>query len=57
MSKAFDRYILLDKLQYYGIHWTTMKLLTSYMDNTKQYVDIDGQKSDVRNIITSVPQG
>ncbi len=32
-----------------------MKLLTSYLDNRKQYVD--GTKSEVKNITTGVPQG
>ncbi len=60
LSKTFDtldHYILLDKLQYYGIIGTALKILTSYLDNRKQYVDIDGTKSEVRNIITGVPQG
>ncbi len=27
------------------------------MDNRKQYVDIDGTKSEIKNITTGVPQG
>ncbi len=48
LSKAFDtldHYIWLDKLQYYGINGTAVKLSTSYLDNRKQYVDIDATKS------------
>ncbi len=59
MSKAFDTLdhaILLDKLQYYGIHGLSLKLLTSYLGNIKQYVDIDSTKSEVKNITTGVPQ-
>ncbi len=60
LSKAFDtldHYILLDKLQYFGINGTALKLLTSYLDNRKQYVDIDVTKSEIRNTTTGVPQG
>ncbi len=60
LSKAFDtldHYILLDKLQYYGINGTALKPLTSYLDNRKQNVDSYGTKSEVTNITTGVPQG
>jgi hypothetical protein len=60
LSKAFDTLdhsILLDKLQHYGVNGTALKLLTSYLENRKQYVDIDGTKSEIRSITTGVPQG
>ncbi len=60
LSKAFDTLdhaILLDKLQYYGINGLLLKLLTSYLGNRKQYVDIDSTKTEVKNITTGVPQG
>ncbi len=40
-----------------GINGTALKLLTSYLDNRKQYVDIDGTKSEIRNITTGVLHG
>ncbi len=55
LSKAFDSLdhaILLDKLQYYGINGLSLKCLTSYLRNTKQNVDIDSKKSEVKNIST-----
>ncbi len=33
-----------------------MKLLNSYLENRKQYVDIDSTKSEVKYITTGVPQ-
>ncbi len=57
ITTFYYHYILLDKLQYYGINGTALKLLTSYLDNRKQYVDIDGTKSKIRNVTTGVPQG
>ncbi len=55
LSKAFDNIghdILLNRLQYFGMNGLSLKLLTSYLVNRKQYVDIDGTKSEVKNITT-----
>ena len=60
LSKAFDTLdheILLDKLQYYGIHGTPLELLKSYLTNRKQYVEIEDTKSKMLDISTGVPQG
>ena len=60
LSKAFDTLdhsILIRKLHFYGINGTTLNLFESYLSNRKQYVDWDGQKSDLLNITTGVPQG
>ena len=60
MSKAFDTLdhtILLSKLRFYGITGIALNLLESYLTNRKQYVDLDGIKSDTLLISTGVPQG
>ncbi len=60
LSKDFDtldHLILLDKIKYYGIHGIVLNVLTSYLKNRKQYVYVDGTKSEIRTITTGVPQG
>ena len=60
LSKAFDTLnfdILLYKLHYYGITDTALKLLKSYMSNTKQYVNYNVNESGFKEIKTGVPQG
>ena len=60
LSKAFDtldHIILINKLRYYGVDGAELKWFESYLTNRKQYVEIDGNKSDFKNITTGVPQG
>ena len=60
LSKAFDTLdhaILLSKLEYYGLQQNTLNWFRSYLFNRKQYVEIEGYKSDMRNVNTGVPQG
>ncbi len=60
LSKAFDTLnhkILLEKLSYYGIKGTAHKLMTSYITDRKQFVEIDDVKSDTQALTTGVPQG
>jgi hypothetical protein len=60
LSKAFDTLdhnILLDKLSYYGVNGVALALLQNYLSNRKQYVEFDGNKSDILAITTGVPQG
>lgn len=60
LSKAFDTLnheILLEKLNYYGIVGVAHNLMTSYITNRKQYVEIDDTKSDTLTLTTGVPQG
>ena len=58
--KAFDtlnHFILLDKLNYYGIKNCSLQLIKSYLVNRSQYVEHTGIKSDYSPISTGVPQG
>ena len=60
LSKAFDtvdHFILLEKLQYYGIKNNELKWFKSYLSNRTQRVDIDGTLSDPLLTICGVPQG
>ena len=59
-EKAFDTVnheILCDKLNYYGLRGNINKLIQSYLTNRKQFVSINGQDSEIRDINCGVPQG
>ena len=60
LSKAFDTVshdILLKKLEHYGVRGITLQLLKSYLQNRKQYVIVDGHKSQTKTVTIGVPQG
>ena len=60
LSKAFDTLnfdILINKLKFYGIVGTPLKLLDNYLKNRHQFVDFENTKSDLQEIRTGVPQG
>ena len=60
LSKAFDTLnfnILLNKLQYYGIHGFSLSLIRSYLTNRFQYVQFENFESDLLEIKTGIPQG
>ena len=60
LSKAFDcvdHKILLEKLFYYGVKGTPLKLLASYLDNRFQCTKIGDTKSSFLNVTCGVPQG
>ena len=60
LSKAFDTIdhsILLYKLQYYGLKENAYKLMKNYLNDRKQYVEIEKYQSDELSITTGVPQG
>ena len=59
-KKAFDTVnhdILCDKLNYYGLRGNVNKLIQSYLTNRKQFVSINGQDSEIRDINCGVRQG
>ena len=60
LRKAFDtvnHQILLTKLEHYGIRGTALNWFKSYLCNRKQYVFNNGEASQVKHIISGVPQG
>ena len=60
LSKAFDTLnhdILLSKLEFYGVHRSSISLIESYLCNRKQFCDYNNVTSDKLNIHTGVPQG
>ena len=59
-SKAFDSLnydILLSKLAYYGIQPNALRLLTSYLQDRCQYVQLDNVKSCEHPTTCGIPQG
>ena len=44
-------------MKYYGVHEINLKLFSSYLENRKQYTEIDNVKSNTSLIATGVPQG
>ena len=60
LSKAFDcvdHKTLLEKLFYYGVKGTPLKLLASYLDNRFQCTKIGDTKSSFLNVTCGVPHG
>ena len=60
LSKAFNtlnHQILNKKLDFYGVSRQANKLLTNYLSDRTQYVDLDNCKADILNVTTGVPQG
>ena len=60
LKKAFDTVnhnILIQKLEHYGIRDVALSWFNSYLSNRKQFVNINGTNSDIRNITCGVPQG
>ena len=60
LKSAFDTVdnkILLDKLDFYGIRNSTLKLLSSYLSGRKQYIKSGSIESSILDIIYGVPQG
>ena len=60
LRKAFDTVnhnILLSKLVHYGIRDNLLKWFESYLSGRQQYVEYNGNSSDLRGITCGVPQG
>ena len=59
-QKAFNtvyHQILLKKLEYYGVRGISNKWFASYLSNRKQFVSINGYKSNLADVKCGVPQG
>ena len=59
-SKCFDtinRYILLRKLEAYGIRGLPLRLFASYLTDRHQAVRVNGTTSELKRIDTGIPQG
>ena len=59
-SEAFDSVnydILLFKLTYYGLQQSALRLLTSYLLDRCQYMQLDNVKSSKHSTTCGVPQG
>ena len=52
-----DHHILLKKLEYYGVRGISNKLFASYLRNRKQFISINGYKSNLADVKCGVPQG
>src|SRR3978361_816711 len=60
LCKAFDTVnhkILLDKMQDMGIRGVAHKWFQNYLSNRFQFVNINSNKSSLKEIICGVPQG
>ena len=60
LKKAFDTVdhdILLRKLKYYGICWTSHQWFASYLDNRTQICHLNSCKSTLKSLRCGVPQG
>ena len=60
LKKAFDTIdhkLLLKKLEFYGVRGLVLKWVESYLDSRKQYVNMNGTRSDLLQIKCGVPQG
>ena len=60
LSKAFHTLnfdILINKLKFYGIIGTPLKLLDKYLRNRYQFVAFKNINSDLQEIRTGIPQG
>ncbi len=60
LSKTFDTFDHqkdIKKLEYYGLNELSIKLMESYLSNSKQYVEIDDSVSEMLDLTTGLPQG
>ena len=60
MSKAFDllsHSILLNKLKHYGVEGVAHDLLKNYLENRKQFVQLNDHRSELKCVLNGVPQG
>ena len=60
LSKAFDclpHDLLIAKHEAYGFDTKTLNIFKSYLNQRKQFVNINGTLSDILEILSGVPQG
>ena len=60
VSAAFDKVWhkgLLAKLEQIGVEGKLLALFTSYLEDRKQIVVVDGQKSEIESVKAGIPQG
>lgn len=60
LTKAFDCVspeLLMNKLKLYKFNNISIKLISSYLSNRKQLVDIRGNRSELQSVQYGVPQG
>lgn len=60
LSRAFDcvdHKLLIRKLYCYNFHPMAIKLIMSYLSNRKQYVYVNGEFSEPKDVTIGVPQG
>ena len=60
MEKVFDTiyyYILLQKVEHYGIRGVANEWFSSYLKNRAQFVSIGNVSSTIKELLTGVPQG
>ena len=60
LRKALDTVnhnILLFKMEHYGVRGSTLQWFKSYLSYRKQYVYINGECSELKQISCGVPQG
>ena len=54
---SVDHDILLLKMEHYGVRGSTLQWFKSYLHERKQYVYINGECSELKQISCGVPQG
>ncbi len=60
LQRAFDTVnheILLKKMEQYGIQGTVLNLFTSYLNDWKQFVSVNGHSSSLWTYLVVFPQG
>ena len=60
LKKAFDTVnddLLVSKMNVYGIRGIAIHVLSNYLTNRKQYVNVDGHSSNLLDVTCGVPQG
>ena len=54
---SIDHFILLAKMGYVGMSPNVIKWFRNYLSSRKQYVVLNGVKSDIMEVSCGIPQG